>query len=60
MVNGVDKLPRRKNHRLKNFDYGGYGYYFVTVCTRNRINVLSNIYLNSTRFELIINKKGSY
>ena len=39
----MDKLPKRKNHRLTNFDYGGYGYYYVTVCTRNRIKILSDI-----------------
>jgi hypothetical protein len=26
----------RKNHRLKNYDYGRYGYYYVTICTNHR------------------------
>lgn len=27
---------RRKNIRLKGYDYSSYGYYFVTICTKNR------------------------
>ncbi len=37
------ELPQRKNHRLKQFDYGGYGYYYVTVCVKNRENILCDI-----------------
>lgn len=37
------ELKQRKNHRLKNYDYGSYGYYYVTICTLNRENVLCNI-----------------
>jgi REP element-mobilizing transposase RayT len=33
----------RKNHRLNNYDYGRCGYYFITICTKNRIPVLSTI-----------------
>lgn len=36
---GNDKmieLPRRKQIRLKEFDYSQNGYYFVTVCTKSR------------------------
>ena len=29
-------LPNRKNNRLKNFDYGQNGVYFITICTQNR------------------------
>ncbi|SHJ86689.1 REP element-mobilizing transposase RayT [Geosporobacter subterraneus DSM 17957] len=38
-----NKLPRRKNLRLKNYDYSQPGYYFVTICTENRRNLLCNI-----------------
>lgn len=42
---GGDSLEwkHRKKHRLKNFDYGSYGYYYVTICTLNRINILCKI-----------------
>ena len=36
-------LPERKNHRLKNYDYGRYGYYYVTLCTNRRAHLLSTI-----------------
>ena len=43
---GLDKereLPQRKSTRLKNFDYSSTGAYFVTICTRDRIQILSEI-----------------
>jgi REP element-mobilizing transposase RayT len=33
----------RKNHRLKNYYYGRYGYYYVTICTNNRAPLLSTV-----------------
>ncbi|MBQ3551157.1 MAG: hypothetical protein IJA41_09300 [Clostridia bacterium] len=36
-------LPIRRTHRLKEFDYGQYGYYFITVCTNHRKPLLSKI-----------------
>jgi REP element-mobilizing transposase RayT len=36
----------RKNHRLKNYDYGKYGYYYVTICTNHRTHLLSTITLD--------------
>ncbi len=36
-------LPSRKTHRLKEYDYGQYGYYFVTVCTNHRKPLLSRV-----------------
>ena len=32
-IKPAGKLPRRKNIRLKNYDYKSNGYYFVTICT---------------------------
>ena len=29
-------LPKRKNTRLKYYDYTNYGYYFITICTKNQ------------------------
>lgn len=37
------ELPKRKDTRLKDFDYGKTGVYFLTVCTQNRKNILSTI-----------------
>ena len=40
----MDKeLPKRKPTRLKNFDYSSAGAYFVTICTRDRKQILSEI-----------------
>ncbi len=38
-----NKLPKRKPNRLENFDYGiGYSY-FITICTKDRKQILSKI-----------------
>ena len=36
-------LPKRKSIRLKNFDYSSVGAYFVTICVRDRMQILSEI-----------------
>ena len=36
-------LPKRKDLRLKNFDYSSAGAYFVMVCIRDRKPILSEI-----------------
>lgn len=41
-MNGKE-FKQRKNHRLPEYDYGKYGYYFVTICTNNRKPLLSKI-----------------
>lgn len=35
--------PKRKSTRLKEYDYSTPGYYFVTICTQNRKNILSTV-----------------
>ena len=37
------ELPERKHPRLKEYDYSQDGAYFVTICTHQRKNLLSNI-----------------
>ena len=32
----MSNLPKRKEIRLKNYDYSSNGYYFVTICTNNK------------------------
>ena len=55
-------LPKRKPTRLKGYDYGAPGAYFVTICTNGRECILGNIvgqglllpkliYLNTERFQ---------
>ena len=34
---------RIESARLQGYDYGSHGYYFVTICTKNRINYFGEI-----------------
>ena len=38
-----ENLPKRKDIRLKNYDYSECGAYFITICTKERRKILSNI-----------------
>jgi len=42
-MNKEKELPRRKSTRLKYFDYSSKGAYFVTICTKDRRRILSDI-----------------
>ena len=42
-MNGQEKLPERKPTRLRGYDYSAHGAYFITMCTQNRKNILSQI-----------------
>ena len=39
----MDKLPRRKNIRLQNYDYSQAGYYFITICTQDKQRLFGEI-----------------
>lgn len=39
----MDRLPRRKQLRVKGYDYSQNGYYFVTICTQNKGSVFGRI-----------------
>lgn len=39
----MSKLPKRKNTRLKEFDYSQSRYYFVTICLKDRKEFFSHI-----------------
>ena len=41
-------VPHRKKVRLKEYDYSTAGAYFVTICTKNRVNYLSSIQNDET------------
>ncbi len=36
-------ILKRKDIRLKQYDYSRVGYYFITICTKNRECILSKI-----------------
>ena len=35
--------PQRKRTRLENFDYSTAGAYFITICVRDKMKILSEI-----------------
>ena len=39
----TENLPKRKPTRLKGYDYGAPGAYFITICTQDRKELLSKI-----------------
>ena len=41
--------PRRKDIRLRNYDYAKEGMYFITICTKNRKELLSFITFGSVK-----------
>jgi REP element-mobilizing transposase RayT len=47
-------IRQRKPNRLKNFNYSSSGYYFVTMCTKNRQEYFGNIINN----KMILNEYG--
>jgi len=50
------ELPKRKSIRLKDYDYSHNGAYFITVCTKDRLNLFGGITVEadlvSARMEL--------
>jgi len=49
-------MPNRKPNRLQGYDYSSPGYYFVTICTKDRFPWFGEIY-NSA---MILNESGSF
>ncbi|KJS85459.1 MAG: transposase [Peptococcaceae bacterium BICA1-8] len=41
------ELPRRKPNRLKDYDYSQNGAYFITICTKDRKNILWNNFVGA-------------
>ena len=37
------ELPKRKPNRLKDFDYNTPGYYFITICTKEKRKILGEV-----------------
>ena len=46
-----EKLPKRKDIRLKNYDYFEPGAYFITICTKNKEKLLWNGELDVQNFD---------
>ena len=44
----MKELPVRKNIRLRDYDYSKAGYYFVTICTKDRHELLGSIRVGAT------------
>ena len=42
---------KRKNIRLKNYDYSKEGYYYITICIKNRKEILSKIETYNTKLK---------
>ena len=42
-MNNEKQLPKRKQNRLKEYNYSADGWYFITICTKGRIPILSRI-----------------
>jgi putative transposase len=50
----MNKIKHRKQNRLKGFDYSSNGYYYVTICTKNREKYFGEIIDN----KMVLNKYG--
>ena len=45
-----NSLPyHRQSIRLKDYDYSSIGYYYITLCTNNRLNILGHIENNTVK-----------
>ncbi|MBC8586813.1 hypothetical protein H8707_00980 [Tissierellaceae bacterium BX21] len=42
-------LPERKSIRLKDYDYSQAGYYFITICTQDRLGIFGEIVVADDR-----------
>ena len=51
------QFPVHKNHRLKMYDYGASGDYYITICTEQRKKILCNI-SDEPLFEIIPTEIG--
>ncbi len=49
----MSDLPQRKRLRLSDYDYSKEGYYFITICTKGRNCVLSNIVFDTNNAAIL-------
>lgn len=50
---------KRKDIRLKQYDYSKIGYYFITICTKNRECILSKINNINNKFIIELTLEGN-
>jgi REP element-mobilizing transposase RayT len=50
----LKNYPQRKLNRMRNFDYASDGYYFITICVKNRIEYFGRIENN----KMLLNDYG--
>jgi REP element-mobilizing transposase RayT len=52
-------VPKRKSTRLKEYDYSQFGYYFITICMKNRkefFSIIENSIVVLSKFGKIIDE----
>jgi REP element-mobilizing transposase RayT len=54
------ELPIRKANRLKNYDYNQNGAYFITICIKDRREILGNIVVGDAALGVPIVKQSKY
>jgi len=52
------KIPQRKHHKLKDYDYSLPGYYYVTICVSDGKNVLSRVGQGLAPAETVVQLTG--
>ncbi|AJC49017.1 transposase [Allofrancisella guangzhouensis] len=52
----MQTFVKRKSTRIKGYDYSQNGYYFITICTKNRVNYFGNV---SNNGQIALNSYGS-
>ena len=45
----MENYPKRKRMRLENYDYSAEGYYYLTICTKDRKRILAEIFSDATQ-----------
>ena len=53
-------LPKRKATRLKGYDYSTPGAYFITICTKDRKELLSEIFVGDDAYIVPKNRLSNY
>ncbi len=54
------ELPKRKPTRLKGYDYSSSGAYFITICTKDRKEILSKILVGDGVLDVPQNELTTY
>ena len=52
----MENFPQRKQLRLRNYDYAQAGYYFVTLCAKDKVNLFGKIIAGDAEEPVLPNK----